>query len=296
VILGDSEGYVHIHLNVGTAAQPRFDTGARVQVGPPGNKFDLNVGYRATPCVVDWNEDGLFDLLVGALDGKLRLYLNEGGSLPPDFRHTLFVSDGSGDLLVPFGYSSPTMADFDGDGTKDLICGNAEGELYYYANHGTHAAPVFSVGWPCESLSQPIELGYQGRSRPFALDWDGDGRQDLLVGSNQGRVHRFLGQPSAVGAPLLPGAGVTLGVWPNPARPAATLAFALPRPGRVALSVHDLAGRGLLTLAAGSFGAGTHALAWDGRDAAGRPLPSGVYLLRLRAGAELVTSKLLLLH
>ncbi|MBM4118836.1 T9SS type A sorting domain-containing protein [bacterium] len=287
---------MHIHLNVGTAQEPRFDSGARVQVGPPGAKVDLNVGYRATPDVVDWNEDGLFDLLVGAYDGKLRLYLNEGGGLPPDFRHTLFVSDGSGDLVVPLGYASPTMADFDGDDAKDLVIGNAEGELYFYANAGTQAAPLFGVGWRCESLSLPIDLGYQGRARPFALDWDGDGRQDLLSGSNQGKVHLFLGQPNSVAVPFLPGAGARLSAWPNPARPATTFAFALPRAARVALSVHDVTGRELVTLVADSFGAGTHAVAWDGRDAGGRALPSGLYLLRLRAGDELLAGKLLLLR
>lgn len=288
---------MHIHLNVGTAAEPRFDTGARVQVGPPGAKVDINVGYRATPAVIDWNEDGLFDLLIGAYDGKLRLYLNEGGTLPPDFRHTLLVSDGSGDLVVPLGYASPTMADFDGDGAKDLVVGNAEGELYFYANAGTPAAPLFGVGGRCESLSVPIDLGYQGRARPFALDWDGDGRQDLLSGSNLGKVHLFLGQPNSVGAPPLEAAGFALEApWPNPARPGSTLAFTLARAGELRLSVHDVTGRCVVTLFAESRGAGRHLVTWDGRNAAGEALPSGLYLLRLETADAVATQKLLLLR
>lgn len=288
---------MHIHLNVGTAEEPRFDAGARVQVGPPGDKVDLNVGYRATPEVVDWNEDGLFDLLVGAYDGKLRLYLNEGGGLPPDFRHTLLVSDGSGDLIVPLGYASPTMADFDDDGAKDLIAGNAEGELYFYANAGTQAAPLFGVGWRCESLSLPIDLGYQGRSRPFALDWDGDGRQDLLSGSNLGKVHLFLGQPNSVGTPpLAAGAPALEAPWPNPARANRTLAFNLARAGELRLSVHDMAGRRLATLLAEARGAGRHLCNWDGRNDAGEALPSGLYLLRLETDDAVATQKLLLLR
>lgn len=288
---------MHIHLNVGTAAEPRFDTGARVQVGPPGDKFDLHVGYRATPEVVDWNEDGLFDLLVGAYDGRLRLYLNEGGALPPDFRHTLILSDGSGDLLVPLGYASPTLADFDGDGAKDLVCGNAEGELYYYRNEGTQAAPSFTVGWRCESLSLPIDLGYQGRSRPFALDWDGDGRQDLLSGSNLGKVHLFLGQPGSVDAPPLGTADLVLEApWPNPARPGSTLAFSLARESRARLTVHTVTGRQVATLLDQPRVAGRHTVAWRGEDASGAPLATGIYLLRLETAAGAATRKLVWLR
>jgi hypothetical protein len=277
---------VHIHLNVGTAEAPLFDTGARVQVGPPGDKFDLAVGERATPCLVDWNEDGLDDLLVGALDGKLRLYYNEGGGLPPDLRHTLFVADAVGDLVVPYGYSSPAMADFDGDGAKDLIVGNAEGELYYYRNTGTHAAPAFVTGWRCESESQPLDLGYQARSRPFVCDWDEDGRPDLLVGSNLSKVHLFLGLPNAVAAPVLPPAA-SLGLpWPNPANPQLSVDLVVARAGRYEVRVLDAAGRRVGELFAGEAAEGSLRLSWDGRDGAGRPAASGLYLLEMEGEAR----------
>lgn len=280
---------------MGTAEAPLFDTGGRVQVGPPGAKFDLMVGSRATPCIVDWNEDGFYDLLVGALDGKLRLYYNEGGGLPPDLRHTLFVADAYGDLVVPYGYSSPTMADFDGDGVKDLIVGNAEGELYFYRNMGSQAAPAFIAGSRCESLSQPIDLGVQGRARPFACDWDGDGRQDLLSGSSQGKVHLFIGLPNAVAAPPLAAAGLTLEApWPNPASPVSSLAFTLVREAAVDLGVFDLRGRRLATLLAETRGAGRHVIRWQGLDDDGRVLASGVYLLKLQADGEQASAKLLL--
>lgn len=288
---------MYIHLNVGTPTAPLFDIGERVQVGPPGNKADIDVGGRATPEVVDWNEDGFFDLLVGSIDGKLRLYYNEIGELPPGFRHTIFIGDGSGQLVVPLGYSSPTMADFDGDGAKDLVCGNSEGELYFYRNLGTHAAPAFGVGVRCESLSVPIDLGNGSRARPFAWEWDGDGHADLLVGSGQGKVHIFLGQPAAVAAPPLAAAGLRLEApWPNPANPASTLSFTLAAAGRVRLAIHDAAGRRLVTLLDEDRGAGRHELIWRGEDAEGRAQPTGLYLVRLEAAGGQATEKLLLLR
>ncbi len=297
LVLGLSDGLVKLHLNVGTPGAPLFDTGQPVQVGAPGEKVDLSVGYRATPCLVDWNEDGRLDLLVGAYDGRLRLYLNEGPGTPPDFRQTIVLTDAHGELLVPLGYASPTMADFDGDGAKDLVVGNAEGELYYYRNTGTHAAPAFVTGWRCESGSQPIDLGYQGRSRPFACDWDEDGRPDLLVGSNLSKVHLFLGLPNAVAAPPLAAGALRLEApWPNPANPASTVSFALAQEGWVRLSVHDAKGRWVATLLDEPRGAGRHGIVWRGTDERGRDLPSGLYLLRLEAGGAQVTEKLLLLR
>ena len=58
--------------------------------------------------------------------------------------------------------------------------------------------------------------------------------------------------------------------------------------------MHDVQGRELALLAAGRREAGTHAVDWDGRDAGGCPLPSGVYLARLRCAGETVARKLVL--
>jgi len=69
---------------------------------------------------------------------------------------------------------------------------------------------------------------------------------------------------------------------PNPFRESTQVAFALPRAGRVSLTVHDVAGRRVATLlAADRLGAGRHRAAWDGRDDRGRAAAPGVYFARL---------------
>ena len=42
--------------------------------------------------------------------------------------------------------------------------------------------------------------------------------------------------------------------------------------------------------------AGSHSVLWDGRDESGEPLPSGVYLYRLRAGEVVQARKIILLR
>ena len=74
-----------------------------------------------------------------------------------------------------------------------------------------------------------------------------------------------------------------LGVAPNPFNPATTVRFALPRPAAVAVEVFALDGRRVRTLLRADLPAGEHAAGWDGSDDAGRPQPSGAYVVRIAA-------------
>lgn len=75
-------------------------------------------------------------------------------------------------------------------------------------------------------------------------------------------------------------------VGPNPFNPRTVIRFVTPRETYVRLAVHDLRGAHVRLLHAGLVAAGSHARVWDGRDDAGRPLPSGPYVIDLRSGAQ----------
>jgi hypothetical protein len=84
---------------------------------------------------------------------------------------------------------------------------------------------------------------------------------------------------------------------PNPSSRMATFAFELPAERAVEASVFDLAGRLMRTLEPGrSFPAGTHQLAWDGRDDGGSPVAAGVYLVRMKAGSEVQVRRMVRLR
>lgn len=70
--------------------------------------------------------------------------------------------------------------------------------------------------------------------------------------------------------------------YPNPAPAGATIDYALDREEVVELAVYDLRGRLVNRLVQGRVQAGSHSVTWDGRDAAGRAMPTGIYLYRLR--------------
>lgn len=183
-----------LYSNTGTDATPTFDGGTFLQVGPSGSKVDIDVGSRATPQVADWNNDGRKDLVVGALDGRIHLFLNTGTDTSPDFTTEAFVQDSGEDLYVPSLRSSPVVTDVSGDGRKDLLSGNTNGELLLYLNVGSDAAPTFSGYSYVTTDGVPIDLNSLGRSRPSVCDWTGDGRLDFVIGVGDGQVHLFEGK------------------------------------------------------------------------------------------------------
>jgi hypothetical protein len=82
---------------------------------------------------------------------------------------------------------------------------------------------------------------------------------------------------------------------PNPARGGARIAFRVPAPGAARLTLFDLGGRPVRTLLDGSVDAGDHSASWDGRDAAGRPVPAGIYFYRLETAGSVLTRRLILI-
>ncbi len=78
---------------------------------------------------------------------------------------------------------------------------------------------------------------------------------------------------------------------PNPARDEIVVRFALPQDEQITLVAYDLAGRKLAELERGRFPAGEHQVTWNFRDAAGRELGAGYYVLKLRAGDRVLTRR-----
>jgi len=112
------------------------------------------------------------------------------------------------------------------------------------------------------------------------------------------RLTVFAGTPSEVARMLeesrsIPPRPALDAVAPNPFRAATRVRFGLARPTRVSVAVYSVLGERVATLVDGrTLDAGYHSFLWDGTTAGGRAAPSGVYLLRLEAGDERLTTRL----
>jgi hypothetical protein len=82
--------------------------------------------------------------------------------------------------------------------------------------------------------------------------------------------------------------------FPNPAARNATVRFTLRRAGIVALNVYDVGGRRVRTLASGPMQPGLHEVVWDGRDASGVHVKSGIYMVELVMGGDRLTHRLVM--
>jgi hypothetical protein len=117
---------------------------------------------------------------------------------------------------------------------------------------------------------------------------NGGGDYELLVSvgtSREGVIYNTIFDDVVVGdAP--PKFKTDFGLTAASSATGAHVSFSVPRETTVDVRVYDIAGREVSRIASGRFQQGTHAADWFAHDSAGRPLASGVYFVRLAAGAE----------
>jgi hypothetical protein len=155
---------------------------------------------------VDLDADGHLDLISGSYDpGALYLFRGLGkGELAA--REVINGSDGKPVLTKPdqqqdvesFG-SWVAAIDWDEDGDLDLLIGSFEGGLLVRLNEGTKTEPSFATTNITLMVGdQPAQIP-GSHATPSIADWDGDGRWDILSGSEDGGVYwlRNVGIPGA---------------------------------------------------------------------------------------------------
>jgi peptidase C25-like protein/flagellar hook capping protein FlgD len=94
---------------------------------------------------------------------------------------------------------------------------------------------------------------------------------------------------------LLPEAVELNGNYPNPFNPETEIYFRLPQSETINMKIYNLKGQYVCTLADGVYSSGSHSVLWNGRDAEGRQVSSGIYFYRLEAGGKVLNSKMALI-
>jgi len=102
-----------------------------------------------------------------------------------------------------------------------------------------------------------------------------------------------LGEGIGVFAPEIPAQLVLNGNAPNPFTAQTAISFGLPVSGNVRISVFDMTGRLVTTVANEEMAAANHTIIWDGSDSSGIQVGVGVYFCRLETAGQVLTQKML---
>nr|MBP7149803.1 VCBS repeat-containing protein [Acidobacteriota bacterium] len=151
----------------------------------------VNLGNHAATRFVDWDDDGLLDVLVGGGDGYVYIVVNIGTATEPSFAAPQHVQAAGGFVRAGNGYTGACFVDVTGDGLKDLLV--AEGTLTpdqvrLYRNVGAPGAPSFGYYEWLMGPSQPVRLPGDANGRLDVGDYDADGLADLVSGEFDGYV------------------------------------------------------------------------------------------------------------
>ncbi|MEL6615165.1 MAG: FG-GAP-like repeat-containing protein, partial [Bacteroidota bacterium] len=194
VLAGDRTGdFFYFENTAGAGNTPTF---AAAQTNPFGL---TDVGFYSTPAMADLDGDGDMDVLAGESRGDFVYFQNTAGAgNTPAFAAA---------QTNPFGlreiefYSSPSVADLDGDGDLDVLAGQEEyGSFSYFENTaGPGNTPTFTL-----PQTNPFGLTDVGdQSAPAVADLDGDGDMDVLAGDNTGNFSYFENTAGAGNTPAL---------------------------------------------------------------------------------------------
>ncbi len=145
---------------------------------------------------MDWNEDGLTDLLVGEYDGHIRYYM----AVTADSLTRMDDLQAAGEYIDGGLVSAPFVFDWNNDSLNDLILGFASpssgSTIKVYMNIGTTGSPVLATGVDVMCGGEPVEA--YGCTPCFA-DLDQDGLTDIVYGEAPGRIYfcKNIGSASA---------------------------------------------------------------------------------------------------
>jgi|GEM_PF-6044127 len=156
---------------------------------------------------------------------------------------------------------------------------------------------LYTEGYEGEELSFEYWTGGRAavESRPAVAIWNGEGfySDRLIAGDIDYRTVTLGGTPAA--KPGTSQTTLSFSTAPNPFNPSTTIRFSLLEDTPLEVCVYNLRGQRVTTLAKGDYTRGDYSLVWNGNDADGRPVSSGVYFCRMQAGGRTATGKLLLL-
>lgn len=227
IIAGNTAGYIEFIENLDGGDPPVWAAPRRLQTA--GETFRIMAGPNLSiqgpaeakwgytvPFVADWNMDGLPDIILNSIVGKIIWIPNVGSRTEPSLGEPRAVKvdwqtkppkpawnwwDPEPDELVVQWRTRPLVLDLNEDGLNDLVVIDHEGYLSFFQRKMSDEGAVLLPGKRIfyDDLGNPLQLnskkaGGSGRRKIDLVDWDGDGDLDLLANSKNAELYRNIGK------------------------------------------------------------------------------------------------------
>lgn len=201
---------------------------------------------------MDLDGDGQRDVISGSWPGQLYVFL---GKADGTFAKARTLKDKDGDDIEVGNATVPFVVDWEGDGDLDLLVGDILGQVHLLRNESGDKRLQWGDAKSLMAEAQAIRIP-GGDSGPVVVDWDADGRHDLIVGAGDGSV-LFFKNLSRDGAPLLRAADTLVPASKEYPSSNDKQAQTSPCGSRAKIATADWNADGKLDLLLGDFGMGT---------------------------------------
>lgn len=211
LLVGTMEGQVLLFRNQGAPGKLALAPATPLlAAGQP-----VKVSAYAAPSVADWDGDGLPDLVVNSILGKVHWHRNIGTRRAPKLAAAQPIEvewEGAqprlawgwmrpeGKALLTQWRTTPVAVDWNRDGLTDLVMLDQEGYLAFFERAERdggrvllHPKRIFRNENGEALQFNGRRAGHSGRRKICIVDWDGDGRLDILINSRNAEFWRQVG-------------------------------------------------------------------------------------------------------
>ncbi|HPN35444.1 MAG TPA: FG-GAP-like repeat-containing protein [bacterium] len=233
------------------------------------------IGDRKGAAILDYDMDGLLDILSPSLDYGTLVYHNTGLTSPNnwigfDLWGSKSNKDALGSLVTLYAGGKKQIRY-----TKAAQCWKMQDNPYVHFGIGKAAAiDSLVIRWPRGDVETFTNLEINRYHKIVELS------ATAVEAEERQAPTRFNLEQN----------------YPNPFNPSTTIAYELEQAQEVSVAIYNVFGEEIVKLVDQKQALGHHRVVWNGRDRHGRPAPAGLYIYQLRAGQAALSRKMVLVQ